>query len=138
VVCQCGDVVADGLVRCAGAIIFDRSGRLLLVRRRNEPSSGLWCEPSGRVEDGETAAQACVREAWEETGLKVRVIEPVGAVVVGGYLIEDFRCEVVAGTATAGSDADDLRWVSRAELVALPLVDDLEEILAGWDCLPRV
>jgi ADP-ribose pyrophosphatase YjhB (NUDIX family) len=131
-------VVGDGLVRCAGAIIFDEAGRLLLVQRRNDPSRGLWCEPSGRCEDGETAAQACVREAREETGLEVRVTGRVGSVMFDGYLIEDFRCEVVGGTPAAGDDAQDLRWVSRSELAALPLVADLKEILTGWDCLPRV
>lgn len=131
-------MVGDGLVRCAGAIIFDDAGRLLLVQRRNDPSRGLWCEPSGRCEDGESASQACVREVCEETGLEVRVVRRVGHVIVGNYLIEDFRCEVVSGTPVAGDDAQDLRWVSRSELAALPLVADLEEILAGWDCLPRV
>ena len=54
--------------------MFDASGRLLLVRRGNEPSRGLWCEPSGRCEPGEPAEQACVRETREETGLDVRVV----------------------------------------------------------------
>lgn len=130
-------MAADVLVRCAGAIIFDGAGRLLVVRRRNEPSRGRWCEPSGRVDDGESSEQACVREVREETGLDVRVIGRAGAVVVDRYLIEDFRCEVVGGTPVAGDDADDLRWVTRAELAELPLVENLEEILAGWGCLPR-
>lgn len=124
-------------MHCAGAIVFDEAGRLLLVRRAHEPSRGLWCEPSGRREDGESAAEACVRETREETGLTVRVVHPVGSVRVGDYLIDDFRCEVVGGTAAAGDDAAELRWVTRAELAGLPLVDGLEQILAGWGCLPR-
>lgn len=126
------------LVRCAGAVVFDAAGRLLLVRRGNAPSRGLWCEPSGRCEPGESAEQACVREAREETGLTVRVVRPVGAVRVGRYLIEDFLCEVVGGTLAAGDDADELRWVTRADLAQLPLVADLEAVLADWGCLPRV
>ena len=125
------------LVRCAGAIVFDASGRLLLVRRGNEPSRGLWCEPSGRCEPGESAADACVREAREETGLEVRVLRPAGSVRLGRYVIDDFICEVVGGTAAAGDDADELRWVTRAELAQLSLVPDLEQILASWQCLPR-
>ncbi|HEY8302302.1 MAG TPA: NUDIX domain-containing protein [Jatrophihabitans sp.] len=130
--------VGPDLVGCAGAIVFDTVGRLLLVRRGNAPSRGLWCEPSGRCEPGETAGQACVREAREETGLHVRVVRQVGTVRVGGYLIEDFLCEVVGGTPAAGDDADELRWVTRAELARLPLVADLEAVLSGWGCLPRV
>ncbi len=124
-------------VQCAGAIVFDASGRLLLVRRGNEPSRGLWCEPSGRCEPGESPAQACVRETREETGLDVRVVRPAGSVRIGNYVIDDFVCEVVDGTAVAGDDADELRWVTRAELARLPLVPDLEAILASWGCLPR-
>ncbi len=128
---------ASAAVPCAGAIIFDASGRLLLVRRGNEPSRGLWCEPSGRCEPGEAAAEACVRETREETGLDVRVVRAAGSVRIGNYVIDDFVCEIVGGTAIAGDDADELRWVTRAELAQLPLVPDLEEILASWDCLPR-
>lgn len=124
-------------MRCAGAIVFDAAGRLLLVRRGNAPSRGLWCEPSGRCEPGEDAAQACVRETREETGLVVRVLRPVGSVTFGRYLIEDFECEVVGGTAAAGDDADEVRWVTRAELSRLPLVPELEAVLASWGCLPR-
>lgn len=124
-------------VRCAGAIVFDASGRLLVVRRGNEPSQGLWCEPSGRCEPGESAAQACVREAREETGLELRVVRAAGSVRVGRFVIDDFVCEVVGGRERAGDDATELRWVTRDELTRLPLVADLEAVLASWDCLPR-
>jgi 8-oxo-dGTP diphosphatase len=127
-------------VRCAGAIVFDDTGRLLLVRRRHEPSRGMWCEPSGRCEPGESTAQACVREAREESGLDVRVVRRLGAVRVPhegtDYDIEDYLCEVVGGSLAAGDDADAVRWVTRAELVALPLVPGLEQLLESWGCLP--
>jgi 8-oxo-dGTP diphosphatase len=131
-------VAESELVRCAGAIVFDTSGRLLLVRRGHEPSRDLWCEPSGRCEPGESASDACVREAREETGLDVRVVRPAGSVRIGRYVIDDFVCEVVGGRERAGDDAAELRWVTRAELAQLPLVADLEAILAAWNCLPRL
>jgi 8-oxo-dGTP diphosphatase len=54
----------------AAAVIID-DGHVLLVRRR-VPESGLeWTFPSGKVEPGETAEAAAVREALEETGLTV-------------------------------------------------------------------
>ncbi len=133
------DPAADAAepVRCAGAIVFDEAGRLLLVRRGNEPLRGRWCEPSGRCEPGESARDACVRETREETGLDVRVVRPAGTVRVGAYLIEDFVCSVVRGSARAGDDAAEVRWVTRAELAQLPLVPGLEAILTSWQCLPR-
>jgi 8-oxo-dGTP pyrophosphatase MutT (NUDIX family) len=57
------------------AAIFDEQGRILLTRRAD---NGQWCLPGGAVESGESVAEACEREVWEETGLRVRVKRLVG------------------------------------------------------------
>jgi len=127
-------------VPCVGALVL-HEGRLLLVRRGHEPGRGLWSVPGGRVEPGETAAQACAREVLEETGLVVEVGALVGTVERPShegttYVIDDLACTVVGSAeATAGDDADEVRWVSRDELDALPLVDLLLETLDGWAVL---
>jgi len=82
-----------------------------------------------------------VRELAEETGLVVEVIRFVGTVERpapdgGSYVIDDFACRVVGGVLSAGDDAADARWVSRAELAELPLVPGLLEALDEWDLLP--
>jgi 8-oxo-dGTP pyrophosphatase MutT (NUDIX family) len=61
-------------VGCSAAI-FDDQGRILLTRRAD---NGQWCLPSGGMEPGESAAEACQREVLEETGLSVRVKRLVG------------------------------------------------------------
>ena len=128
-------------IRCAGAIIFDSSSRLLLVKRVNEPGAGLWSVPGGRCMSGESAAAACVREVAEETGLIVRVVRPVGSVLREGpadvlYAIDDFLCEVLGGALRAGDDADEARWVPPADLARLPLVPGLEVALRDWRLWP--
>jgi ADP-ribose pyrophosphatase YjhB (NUDIX family) len=129
-------------VPCAGAIVFDDAGRLLLIQRAHDPGAGSWSLPGGRCLPGETAENACVREANEETGLTVVVDRQAGRVTRDGpsgvvYDIVDFVCVVVDGVLSAGDDATDARWVSRADLYDLPLAELLEQTLAEWSLLPR-
>jgi 8-oxo-dGTP diphosphatase len=120
-----------------GGVCHDPDGRLLLVRRANEPGRGLWSIPGGRVEPGEDDAAALAREMREETDLVVEPGALVGRVRRGHYDIGDYRCRVVGGTLRAGSDALDARWCDLAELERLPLVEGLLVTLAEWDVLPR-
>ncbi|HEY6749645.1 MAG TPA: NUDIX domain-containing protein [Mycobacteriales bacterium] len=130
------------LVPCAGAIVHDAAGRLLLVRRGREPGRGLWSLPGGRCEAGEDAAAAAVRETYEETGLVVTAGAVAGRVRRPGpggvtYEIVDVTCAVAGGELRAGDDADDVRWVDAAGLAALPVTDGLVAALTEWSVLPR-
>jgi ADP-ribose pyrophosphatase YjhB (NUDIX family) len=109
--------------------VRDEAGRLLLVRRGNEPSRGLWSLPGGRVEPGETAADAAAREVHEETGLVVAVGEALLSVEIGPYDVQDFAATVIGGSLVAGDDADDVRWCSPDELATLPLSPGLYDAL---------
>jgi 8-oxo-dGTP diphosphatase len=126
----------DRLIACVGGLAYDDAGRLLLVQRANEPGRGLWSVPGGRVEPGEDDAAALIREMREETGLQVAPGELIGRVVRGPFAIADYRCTVVAGPLQAGDDALDARFVDRAAMAALPLVDGLLAALGEWDALP--
>jgi 8-oxo-dGTP diphosphatase len=129
-------------VPCVGAIMTDSGGRLLLVKRGHAPGAGLWSVPGGRVEAGESDAEAVVREVREETGLIAAPGALAGAVERPGaepgtvYVIRDYAAEVTGGTLTAGDDAADARWVTPAELRALPLTPGLAEALTEWGVLP--
>jgi ADP-ribose pyrophosphatase YjhB (NUDIX family) len=122
-------------------VVLDGHRRLLLVRRANDPGRGSWSVPGGRCLDGEAAVEACAREVEEETGLLVQVGAEVGRVERDGldglvYDITDFRCEVIGGALRAGDDADEVRWVTQAELRSLPVVTGLVEFLAERELLP--
>src|ERR1044071_7978682 len=66
----CGFVVYfDPKVAC-GALIA-QAGRVLLVRRRNEPGRGRWCLPCGFADADEPPEQAAQREAREEAGIEI-------------------------------------------------------------------
>ncbi len=126
---------------CAGGIVVDDAGRLLLVKRGRPPGEGLWSVPGGRCRHGESSAAACVREVAEETGIRVQVLRLAGRVQRAGdagtvYDIDDFVCVITGGVLQPGDDADDARWVTGAELRALPVVAELIETLSAWGCLP--
>jgi ADP-ribose pyrophosphatase YjhB (NUDIX family) len=127
---------------CAGGIVLDLEGRLLLVQRGREPAAGRWSIPGGRCLAGELPEHACVREVREETGIDTVVLRLAGRVERtapdgGVYVIDDYVCAPVGGVLLAGDDAQDARWVDLAEFDALPLVPGLRAALDAWHVLPR-
>ncbi|TYP89913.1 ADP-ribose pyrophosphatase YjhB (NUDIX family) [Blastococcus xanthinilyticus] len=130
------------MVPCVGALVHDRAGRLLLVRRRNDPGRGLWSVPGGRVEPGETVAAAVEREVLEETGLRVRAGAEVGRVRIDSgpvvYEVTDLACSLVDDDASpvAGDDAADVLFADARTLAGLPCTPGLVATLGGWGVLP--
>ncbi len=124
-------------IPCVGGIIRDGSGRLLLIKRGHDPEAGHWSLPGGRIEPGETDAQALVREMREETGLTIRPGPLVGAVSragPGGSVLDirDYSATVTGGTLAAGDDAAEARWVAPADVPELPLTTGLAAALTSW------
>jgi ADP-ribose pyrophosphatase YjhB (NUDIX family) len=116
-----------------GAFVFDGQGRVLVIERAKPPGEGLWSVPGGRLEHGETLAQAVAREVREETGLIVEVgalacvIERMGDDF--HFVILDYLARVIGGELAAGSDARAARWVTDQELARLPVTDGLLTVL---------
>jgi 8-oxo-dGTP diphosphatase len=131
-------------VAAVGAIAIN-AGKILLIRRGHAPSAGLWSLPGGRVERGESDADALRREVIEETGLEVEVGPLAGEVVRPGvgdvlYRIRDYLVTVVdderAAEPVAGDDADDVAWVPLDQLGERELTDGLVDALRGWAVFP--
>ena len=124
-------------VECAGAVVRDESGRLLLVRRGHEPGLGTWSLPGGRIEPDESAAAAAAREVEEETGLVVAIGELLTTVdLPGGYRVHDFAGTVTGGRLRAGDDADDVRWCTADEMNLLELSAGLLDELRRIGAMP--
>jgi 8-oxo-dGTP diphosphatase len=126
---------------CVGAVALE-GDRLLLVLRGQPPGKGRWSLPGGRVEVGETLAEAVAREVAEETGLAVACGPFVGwAERIGGgrhYVILDFEVSLLGeGEPSAGGDADDAAWVPLKALETLELSDGLADFLRSHGVLCR-
>lgn len=70
---DCGFVLYHNVAASVAVIITDESGAILFEVRAKQPKQGMLCLPGGFVEPGESLEQACVRECYEEIGVK-----PVG------------------------------------------------------------
>jgi 8-oxo-dGTP diphosphatase len=118
---------------CVGGIAV-ADGQLLLVRRGHGPAAGEWSIPGGRVEAGETLAEAVVRELAEETGIEGVCDQLVGWVERIGadhhFVILDFLVTVLDSTGLApGGDAVEAEWVPLEEVPHRRLADGLAEFL---------
>jgi ADP-ribose pyrophosphatase YjhB (NUDIX family) len=127
---------------CVGAIALD-GDRVLLVRRGQRPEAGRWSIPGGRVEVGETLAEAVVRELAEETALTGVCDELVGWVERVGpghhYVILDFRVTILSSTPPAADDdAEEVAWFPLTDVPDLPLVEGLADFFYDRGILPRV
>jgi mutator protein MutT len=121
-------------------LVQRQDGAVLLVRRAREPFKGKWAFPGGHVEAGETMAEAAAREVREETGLLITppqhmaILEIVtrnyDGSVVSHYVLVVHRAQHTSGVPIAGDDAEDVRWASKAEALALDLTEQTRAMVA--------
>ncbi|HVF52892.1 MAG TPA: NUDIX hydrolase [Actinomycetota bacterium] len=125
-------------VIAVGAVVV-KDGSLLMVRRAQEPSAGLWSVPGGRVEHGEYLSDALQREVREETGLEIEVLQLLGILEVVGdphYVILDYVATTSSeGEPVAGTDVSEVRWVPLDDIGALECTPRFEEMLRAWGVL---
>jgi ADP-ribose pyrophosphatase YjhB (NUDIX family) len=94
----------------------------LLIKRGLPPRQGMWASPSGFIEIGETAEEACLRELKEETGVSGEILKLVGVIrrkdkeVYGDMLIVEYLVKVANEELKPGSDVEDVRFFSVDEL----------------------
>ncbi len=119
----------------AGAVLFDATGRVLLVQRGQAPLAGTWSLPGGHIAPGEAPDAAIVREMREETGLRVRVRALICILELSAegrtFAIHEHLCEQLdANDPIAGDDARAVRWVSPGELGSLGVTEEVQAIIA--------
>lgn len=113
------------------AIVQD--GRVLAARRSAPAAfAGGWEFPGGKVEPGESAQAALIRECREELGVVVAVGARLGtADIQAGFELHVYAATLVAGTPRPLEDHDELRWLIAAELDEVPWLPADRPVLAA-------
>ncbi|MFT3726198.1 MAG: NUDIX hydrolase [Terricaulis sp.] len=128
-------------IAAAGIVCF-RDDDVLLVRRGKPPLEGQWSLPGGRIEWGERAADAALRELKEETGCEadlIGLVDVVDAVLAsraaansppwGHYVLIDYAARWRSGAPRGGDDAREARFFSVAEIAELGLWSETIRII---------
>jgi 8-oxo-dGTP pyrophosphatase MutT (NUDIX family) len=126
----------------AGGLVLDRTGGTLmaaLIARLDRRGRLLWSLPKGHIESGETAVDAAVREVEEETGIRSRVIAPLGTIDFW-FIAEDRRVHKTvhhylleaAGGELSDEDieVDEVAWVPLSEVTERLAYPDERRLLA--------
>ena len=126
----------------AVGVVCLRGDDVLLVRRGTPPMEDRWSIPGGRIEWGERAADAALRELKEETSCEAELLGLVDVVDAvhtrrgeheawGHYVLIDYAARWIAGEPQPGDDAREARFFSPAEIETLGLWDETLRIIAA-------
>ena len=123
----------DKNLNVAAAVIID-GDRILAAQRSHGELAGGWEFPGGKIEDGETAEEACIREVREELGVTVADLKPFVSLEYEypsfHMDLQTFTCRIVEGTPAITEHAE-LRWLTGEELDSVPwLPADIQVINA--------
>ena len=117
----------------ASALIYDEARERILMTQREDNSR--WCLPGGGMDPGESAAETCVREVLEETGLEVEVTRLVGIYTSPDMLVEyddgnkiqpvtfSFEAEIIGGELGLSNETIAFGWYTVAEIEAMDTVE---------------
>lgn len=145
-----GDRVGrDAIIKIGcSAVIFDENRQKVLLTQREDNKQ--WCLPSGGMEPGETASEACIREVWEETGLHVKITRLVGVYSTPNEIVvrDDgtrhqlvaicFEAAITGGTLGLSDETLAFGYFSREEIAGMDmLANQVRRIHDAWKGLPE-
>jgi 8-oxo-dGTP diphosphatase len=131
----------------AVGVVCIRGEEVLLIRRGTPPKLGEWSIPGGRIEPGEPARMAALRELKEETSVEAELVSLLdvvdavfenrsGDLITRHYVLVDFVARWRSGTPVAGDDAAEARFFHQSELASLELWSETRRIIQqGFDLL---
>lgn len=122
-------------IRVAAAVIFDDLGRIYAAERGYGPQKGGWEFPGGKLEPGETAREALVREIREELDITIEPGPLIGTIEYDypefHLSMDCFRCRILSGQIRL-KEAEADRWLQLNEL------DSINWLPADRELLPML
>jgi len=114
------------------AVIIYEKNNLILIRRKNPPFQGILALPGGFVDIGETVEEACIREAYEETNIKVKIKRLIG---VFSDPKRDPRGHNVTVAFLCEPASKDEKYIAKDDAVAIEIVklEDLHSKKIAFD-----
>ncbi|HBA37012.1 TPA: hypothetical protein DCZ15_04035 [Candidatus Falkowbacteria bacterium] len=114
-------------------VYLQRDNKILLLKEGGRLAMGLWCFPGGHVDVGETFEQAAIREALEESGYRISL----GKIIYKSLMLNSeykgsrgdtnevelaiFEGNIIGGEFKIDDQALDLKWLTKEEILKLPL-----------------
>jgi ADP-ribose pyrophosphatase YjhB (NUDIX family) len=117
----------DGKWHSAGGLVISNKGKIALVLQRDRRRRLRWTLPKGRIDAGERAEEAALREVYEETGLAARIIRPILAHEGARHYTHYFEMALVRDDQTHDAETRKVRFVKPAK--ALRLLESRRDLL---------
>lgn len=129
---ECKLIIYQNSKPCAGVLIIDGMGKVLLGKRGVEPYKGCFDVIGGFLELGELPEAGAIREVKEETSLDVEIIDFLGMYVDrygegGDFTLNIYYIgKIIGGEMKAQSDVSSLEWIDIKEL---PVADGFKNCM---------
>jgi ADP-ribose pyrophosphatase YjhB (NUDIX family) len=103
----------------AGGIVVDGEGRVALVEQRDRKGRWRWTLPKGRIDAGETAETAALREVYEESGLRCEIVRPLATHDGRAHYTHFYEMRLVADDGKHDGETRAVRFVGVVEATKL-------------------
>tara|TARA_Y100000294_G_C8477022_1_gene305137 strand:+ start:110 stop:874 length:765 start_codon:yes stop_codon:yes gene_type:complete len=127
------DIKQDSIKHVVLGMAFDDKERLLMIKTTKHPYEGHWTLPSGIVSENDTIESGVRKATYNQTGVKTEIVKETMLLDKfdrnnnKNVLIHFILCVALDDTTSIGSDAEDVRWFSKQDLLTIKIVPEFKK-----------